>query len=109
MANVLIHYVQQKLPQFTNNQLPVLNNVENTPGLTLDTDIDVFEEIVDESDNSDNDSGSETELDCFPSDDEYDFDNLNQLLRKATDIESDEEDEENDINDIDKVNDAFFE
>ena len=53
---------------------------------------------------SDNDSGSETELDCFPSDDEYDFDNLNQLLRKATDIESDEEDEENDINDIDKVN-----
>ena len=48
-------------------------------------------------------------LDCFPSDDEYDFDHLNQLLRKATDIESDEEDEEHDINDIDKVNDAFFE
>ena len=99
----------ENTPQFTNNQLPVLNTVENTPGLTLVTDIDVFEEIVDESDNSDNDSGSETELDCFPSDDEYDFDNLNQLLRKATDIESDEEDEEHDINDIDKVNDAFFE
>ena len=97
------------MTQFTNNQLPVLNTVENTPGLTLVTDIDVFEEIGDESDNSDNDSGSETELGCFPSDDEYDFDNLNQLLRKATDMESDEEDEENDINDIDKVNDALFE
>ena len=50
--------------QFTNNQLSVLSTVENTPGLTLVTDTDVYEEIVDESDNSDNDSGSETELDC---------------------------------------------
>ena len=98
--------------QFTNNQLSVLSTVENTPGLTLVTDIDVYEEIVDESDNSDNDSGSETEVDCCPSDDKYDFHNLSQLLRKATDIKSDEEDEENEINEereIDKVNDDFFE